>query len=72
MTAPRDWADDLADTLVADMANDLPVLVGPQVRALVASRLRLLKNEGEQEGLKRAQQILAAPPKVEPQTGSAS
>lgn len=54
---PADWADQLALDICADVQGRRH----KEALSLVASRLRLVRCEGEGEGLRKAAQAIASP-----------
>ena len=55
MTAPLDWADELAAEILIDVAR-----AGPMVAGLIAARLRLNREEGVAAGIKQANDAVDA------------
>lgn len=57
MTAAPDWADDLARTIIADAGSVAPY---QSTHALIAMRLRLLREQGVSDGITRAKEAVSA------------
>lgn len=52
---PADWADELAAAIIADVHSRRYT----EAESLIAARLRLVKCEGERDGINRASAIVA-------------